>query len=210
MNAPDVGLTDLARPQELTLARQIQRGEVAALERFHTLYSQALYRYVFYRLEGVVPDVEEVVQDTFLAALEGLHRFRGRSSLFTWLCGIAKHRIARVRRQRSRERLAAVLEDSEAEIAAIVTRLELAPLPDEILEREETQDLVGATMASLPPSYQRVLIEKYVDSLPVLEIARKQRSTPKAVESTLTRARVAFRKTFELLTRRLQGGARHG
>ena len=200
---------DLSPQEEHALARAVVRGDRRALERFHSRYSGPLYRFVFYRLGGTGPDVEEVVQETFLAALEGLHRFRGRAALFTWLCGISKNRIARTRRRQSRERLAAALEDVDAQVDAVLRSLDSDELPDEVLGREETQDMVGATMASLPPHYQKVLIDKYVNALPVNEIARRRRSSAKAVESTLTRARIAFRKTFELITNRLDGRARH-
>lgn len=191
---------------ETRLARAIVAGDPRSLEEFHQRYSESVYRFVFYRLDGHVADVEEVVQDTFLAALQGLHRFRGNSTLFTWLCGIAKNHISRMRRRRGRERLADVLESSDAEIRGMVGRLELADLPEAALEREETEDLVGATMASLPISYQGVLVAKYVHALPVNEIARQTGNTPKAIESTLTRARIAFRRAFELLAGRLGGG----
>lgn len=210
MRALDTPADELTREEEKALSTSIVRGDRSALERFHEIYSPPLFRFIFYRLSGSQHDTEEVVQETFLAALEGLHRFRGRSALFTWLCGIAKNRIARMRRSRSRERIAHVLEESQDAIDAMLTRLDAEELPEEVLEREETQDLVGATMASLPPRYQSVLLDKYVDSASVNEIAKRRSSTAKAVESTLTRARIAFRKTFQLLSRGLQMPAARG
>jgi RNA polymerase sigma-70 factor, ECF subfamily len=47
---------------------------------------------------------EDVVQETLLAALEGLERFSGRSSLRTWLTGILKHKIIDHLRRSGRER----------------------------------------------------------------------------------------------------------
>ena len=61
--------------EEKDLVRAVVRGDRDALDRFHSLYSHPIYRFVFYRLGGATADVEEVVQDTFLAALEGVHRF---------------------------------------------------------------------------------------------------------------------------------------
>ena len=55
-------------------------------------YSNALYTYAIVRVRK--PDVaEEMVQETFLAALQALKRFKGRSSEKTWLIGILKHKI---------------------------------------------------------------------------------------------------------------------
>lgn len=183
---------------ERQLVSDLRRGREDALDRLHRNYADTVYRFVFYRLAGHVPDVEEVVQETFLAALKSLHRFRGDSQLSTWLCGIAKNQIHATRRQQRRLKLASALESADEEIQRIVSLGE-SELPDDVLEREETQDLVGATLASLPESYQNVLRRKYYESTPVKDIARGAGTTPKSVESLLTRARIAFRRTFELL-----------
>lgn len=197
------------REEDLRLAEAIRSGDGGALDALHARAAVPLYRFVLPRVGGSVPDAEEVVQETFLSALEGIHRFAGRSSLETWLTGIARHHISRRRRRRSRERVADLLEELDPQIDRLLADLSREELPDEILERAETEDLVGATMASLPWSYQEVLREKYVDSLPVDEIARRRAASPKAVESTLGRARRAFQKTFELLAGRAREGWRH-
>ena len=207
MRAAEAPSEELTREEERALSASVVRGDRSALDHFHGIYSTPLYRFVYYRVGGSQSDTDEVVQETFLAALEGLHRFRGRSALFTWLCGIAKNRIARLRRSQSRERLAQVIEGADPAIESMLARLDCEELPDEVLEREETQDLVCATMASLPPGYQSVLVDKYVDSISVNEMAWRRSSTSKSVESTLTRARIAFRKAFQLLSRGLQMSA---
>jgi RNA polymerase sigma-70 factor (ECF subfamily) len=48
-------------------------------------------------------------------------------------------------------------------------------------------------MDALPTRYGEVLEWKYIDGMPVAEIARRLEIGPKAAESLLTRARVAFR-----------------
>ncbi len=198
-----------ARGEERSLAQAVVRGDRAALERFHALHFDPLYRFVSGRLGGRADDCEEVVQETFLAALESLHRFRGDSSLVTWLCGIARNQISRARRRHARLALAATLERVDPEIQKILSRLDSAELPDALLEREETREIVGATMASLPPAYQSVLLDKYVRALPVAEIARLSAQTPKAIESALTRARLAFKRIFQLIARNLGEGPTH-
>lgn len=46
---------------------------------------------------------EDVAQETLLAAVEGLDKFSGQSSLRTWLTGILKHKILDLRRKQQRE-----------------------------------------------------------------------------------------------------------
>jgi RNA polymerase sigma-70 factor (ECF subfamily) len=64
-------------------------------------YRRYLYRYALQQ----VRDAElanDLVQDTFVAALEGSCRFEGRSAIRTWLVGILKHKIVDSFRQRGR------------------------------------------------------------------------------------------------------------
>lgn len=65
-------------------------------------YGDSLYGYAFFR----IPDkgaAEELVQETFLAALDGLDGFAGRSSEKTWLFSILKHKILDHIRRKYRE-----------------------------------------------------------------------------------------------------------
>ncbi len=190
------------------LRDRVVAREHGAAEALLTEHLDPLYEFVHYRLQRPGSDasrVEDVVQDTFLVALQRIHAFDGRSSLYTWLCGIAKNRIRMARRTKEPRSLDEALEGADPEIDAILAEVEREPLPDAILERRETRDLVGATLSSLPPDYRRALLEKYVEGISVAEMAGRAGKGSKATESTLTRARVAFARVFELLAKRRGG-----
>jgi RNA polymerase sigma-70 factor (ECF subfamily) len=68
--------------------------------------------------------------------------------------------------------------------------------PERALERSEVAALVRLTLDYLPGHYGDVLEWKYIEGCAVAEIAARLQSTPKAVESMLTRARQAFRQGF--------------
>jgi RNA polymerase sigma factor (sigma-70 family) len=70
------------------------------------------------------------------------------------------------------------------------------PFNEELLRREETRDLVNATMSQLPPHYREALEGKYLNGKSVRDLADSWQVSEKAVESQLTRARKAFRATF--------------
>ena len=57
--------------------------------------------------------LEDVVQDVFVAALRGLDRFEGQSSLQSWLIGIARHKVEDY--YRDRLRISASLSDADDE-----------------------------------------------------------------------------------------------
>ena len=148
---------------------------------------------------------EDVVQDTLLVALERMRAFDGRSSLHGWLCGIAKNKIRAHRRKRRPVLVEDLLDEADPEIDAILAAVDREPLPDWVLERQETQELVGATLSSLPPAYRDVLVDKYVEGKSVPEMARDADKGVKAVESTVHRARSAFSRIFQLLAKRRGG-----
>lgn len=190
---------------DLCLRSALLERRSGATNRLLEKHLDPLYAFVHFRLGGRREEVEDVVQDTFAAALAGIGSFDGRSSLQSWLCGIARNKL-RASRAKARPRsLEQALEESDPEIDAILAEVAREPLPAEVLERRETRDLVGATLASLPGDYREALLSKYVEGLSTEELARRAGKSEKAAESTLTRARSAFARVFELLAKRRGG-----
>lgn len=190
---------------DLALRDRIVRGERGAAQALLAAHLDALYEFVHYRIGRDRTRVEDVVQETFLIALRGIDGFDGRSSLYTWMCGIARNTIRAERRRRSPVSLEEALEGSQTEIDAILCDVAREPLPDHVLEARETKDLVGATLSSLPPEYRRALLDKYVEGLSTADVGRRSGKSEKAAESTLTRARAAFARVFELLAKKRGG-----
>ena len=91
----------------------------------------------------------------------------------------------------------------DEDLQAIFRGLESSPLAGDVLLREETREMVNATMSQLPQHYREALEAKYVSRQSVREIAAVNSASEKSIESLLTRAREAFRKTFLALARNL-------
>lgn len=193
--------------EDLWFRERILGGDAAAAEAFFERHVEALYEFVHYRAGGDRALAEDVVQDTLLVALERLSAFDGRSSLHTWLCGIAKNKLRAARRKQRPALIEDVLAEADPAIDAILAEIDRTPLPEWVLERQETQELVGATLSSLPPDYRAALVDKYMEGLSVEEIARKRGKGLKAAESTLHRARAAFSRIFQLLAKTRGGEA---
>jgi RNA polymerase sigma-70 factor (ECF subfamily) len=193
--------------EDRELRDRVLAGDREAAEELFQRHVDPLYEFVHYRLGADRGLVEDVVQDTMLVALEGLAGFDGRSTLHTWLCGIAKNKISAHRRRQRPVPLEDVLEESQVEIDAILARVESEPLPEWVLERKETSELVGATLSSLPPDYRQALCEKYIEGCSVAEMAERNGKSEKAMESMLVRSRSAFGRVFELIAKRRGGVA---
>lgn len=190
---------------DLAVRDALVAGDRQAAESFFERHLGTLYEFVHYRVGGNRAIAEDLVQDTLLTALERLGAFDGRSSLHTWLCGIAKNKIRAFRRRQRPALMEDVLAEADPEIEAILMAIDQEPLPEEALEREETKELVGATLSSLPPDYREALVQKYVEELSTADIAARAGKNEKAAESTLHRARTAFGKVFTLLAKKRGG-----
>src|SRR4029450_3460627 len=118
----------------------------------------------------------------------------------SWLCTFCRHEIsawyARVGRAGE-----VVLDPGTPETRAVLDALALLSQddPERALDRLEVRRLVHATLDHLPPRYGDALEWKYLEGLPVEEIARRLGVGYKAAESLLTRARQAFREGFSTL-----------
>src|SRR5262249_49609430 len=156
-----------------------------------------LYRFCLYRVGRHVHLCEEVVQETLVRALRDLDRYdpaRSGNNVFPWLTGLARNEISRVlNRERGMLSLETLWARMDQELLDLYARLESEPLGEDVLVREETRELVNATMSQLPAHYRQALEAKYIDGQSVRDLAELWRTSEKAVESQLTRARKAFK-----------------
>jgi RNA polymerase sigma-70 factor (ECF subfamily) len=186
--------------------RRALDGEAAAVCLLAEEMIDPLYRFCLHRVGRNTHLCEEVVQETLVRALRELERYdpaRSGNNLFPWLTGLARNEISRVLVRERHASLDALWAKVDGELSTLFERLEAEPLADEVLEREETRALVNVTLAQLPPHYREALEAKYVHGTSVRDLAALWRSTEKAVESQLSRARKAFRATFLTLARNL-------
>lgn len=190
---------------EPDLIRRVLAGERAAADLFFARHFRPLYEFAHYRLGAPASEVEDLVQDTFVVAFADLARFDARSSVQTWLRGIAKNKLRARRRKRRPMPLSDALEEADREIDAWLSAVDEDTLPGHVLERRETSELVGAALAELPLDYREALLAKYVDSESTAQVALRTGRSPKAAESMLTRARTAFAGVFTLLAKKRGG-----
>lgn len=150
---------------------------------------ERLTRFIQLRTK-TVEDAEEILQETLISSHESLPSFKGKSSFFVWLCGIAKHEIADYyRKQKIKTFLFSRLPFLE-ELA------DQALGPEEELIETELKVRVKEAMFLLTEGYRRILRLKYIEEKTVAQIAQKLGISVKAAESRLTRARVAFREVW--------------
>ena len=182
---------------EAKLVEKLRSGDNIAMEEFYNIYRSRLYTLVFEQVDRDHAATEDLVQETFLAALSSLDKFRGDSQLYTWLRSIAFHKLNDFYRRQGRQPKP---KESPPDFDAM-KQLEQTgndePAPLTVLESEEIRQSVHQALGDLPQDYQEVLILKYLEEMPVLEISQVMGRSPKSVEGLLSRARKAMRANLE-------------
>ena len=172
------------------LVRAIQDGDRASLTTLYQRHVYAVWRYVHARLSGDIEGTEDVVSETFLAAIRTIRTFdpqRGKVS--GWLLGIAQNKLRdHFRRARRAVRCAPTGAGTAADADS--------GGPDGGLRTAETRDAVIRTLNTLGEEERLALEWKYIESLSVREIAERLGRTEKAAEAILYRARVSFRTVY--------------
>lgn len=177
--------------EDAELVRKLRDGEPAAVLELYNAYFDRVYSSVFNQVARDQDTAQDIVQETFLAALKSAGRFRGQSKVYTWLCSIANKKVADFYRRQKREaKYQAKLASNAVEFAQTY---DSEPLVLSTVESEKTRRAVQEMLSSLPLHYRQVLLLKYVEEMPVLEISLIMNRSPKSVEGLLTRARKELR-----------------
>jgi RNA polymerase sigma-70 factor (ECF subfamily) len=164
-----------------------------------------------YRMLGSFQDAEDALQNTLLAAWQGLGGFEGRASLRTWLYRIATNRCLDARRAASRRpakewdvpgveppeptRLGEVVWLQPFPDALLEGAIQVPPGPEARYEQAEAISLAFVTaLQVLPPRQVAVLILRDVLGFHASEVAGMLDSTVESVTSALKRARASLQR----------------
>lgn len=182
----------------------------APVERWLRDHGDVLWRFVV----GRVPSreiAEDIVQETFLAAIQARAAFAGSSSERTWLIGIASHKIAdhfRAQRRRTGDADAALTDNSgpeTADMAGMYTAkgkwakqpgawgLDAGNTP----ENAEILAALHRCIQALPPSQAQAVWLRDLLDIPGLQVCKAMDISPTNLWSRMHRARAALRQCVE-------------
>jgi RNA polymerase sigma-70 factor (ECF subfamily) len=192
--------------QDLQLAQKLLGGDAVAFQQFFDGYFPRLYRFILRRTEGDADSARDIVQAALIKGVRKLDAYRGEASLYTWLCQIARRELLDQVEKAATERRRIVRMEEDPSVRATLESMDWATEsdPDALLERADVAELVHAALDYLPMKYARLLELKYVQELPVDDIAARLGLTTISVQSLLARARSAFREACHALSDRLE------
>jgi RNA polymerase sigma-70 factor, ECF subfamily len=176
------------------LVNRIRTGDKAAFRELARRHADRLFG-LAYTLLGSVPDAEDAVQETLLAALNGIRGFEGRSSVGTWLRSILAFQASKMRRSR-KVRTARSLDDASSVVIANDRELS----EDGSASATDSRLDAITMLQTLPHEHREVLVLRELQQMSYEEIAQMLGVPLGTVESRLYRARQALRQRFRAYT----------
>lgn len=169
---------------ERVLAKAVRDGDLSAWRVLYDRHFAEVLRAAERRIPRDRGAAEDVVQEAWMIAVRKIETFDAERGRFAaWMTGIVDKVAANVARRR---------ESLPAPIGEAVDGI-----PSPRAESRPRQIDLESAMQQLPDRYRRVLNAKYEERLSVAEIALRERETEKSIESLLSRARAALRKSID-------------
>jgi RNA polymerase sigma-70 factor, ECF subfamily len=191
----DPGVT----PEE-TLVEEFQKGSQDAFRSLLKLH-QARVRGYLGRFLADRDAVEDLAQETFLAAYRGLETWNREAPFGLWLLKIAKNRALNFLRQEGRRRT----QESRGFGASLTAALERELAADESAGVDREIAAMRTCLATLPEHSSSLVREYYFHQREATEIARDLQKNQAAVWRTLFRIRQALRRCVQSKLAAIEG-----
>jgi RNA polymerase sigma-70 factor (ECF subfamily) len=181
---------------EARLAKLSLKGDQQAFAELVDLYQDKLF-HMAYRMLNSRQEAEDVVQDTFLRVYKNLDRYDETLKFSTWIYRIATNLcIDRLRKRKPTYSLDAESSDHEG-----LDGYSMIPsdnrTPESELLLSDTQRIIHAAIASLPPKYKSVMTLRYMQDLSLQEIGDVLDMPVTTIKTRVHRGREFLRKKLE-------------
>ena len=187
--------TDYSAMSDAALARAAGQGDKDAFRQIMQRCNQRLFR-VARAIVANDDEAEDILQETYMRAYAALPRFRGDSSLLTWLTAIALNEArGRLRRRKSLVELQD-MEKSSAQVILLHGAWSASD-PEAETVRAEARRLLEAALDHLSSDHRVVFVLRDVEGLSEEETAAQLKLRVGTVKTRLHRARKALRQDLE-------------
>jgi len=173
---------------------QVRSGDAQAFSSLYEMYRENVHRFIMKRVRNR-SDAEDLTQETFIQAFRSIGAFEGRSSILTWLLGIARFVHLRSLRCASRWVTATQPAPFESELGCDA-RTDLRVDATRSLDR--CVEILGKRRK---PRDQRIFRLRYFEQMSVRAIASEAGVSMDSVKTSLWRSRRALKQEFEPLDR---------
>jgi RNA polymerase sigma factor (sigma-70 family) len=175
------------------LVARIVAGDQSAFEVLMRRHNRRLYRLARAVLRNAT-EAEDALQDAYLLAYQSLHRFRGESTLSTWLSRLVLNEcLGRLRRNGRRQTVVPIV-NSPQELDAVADLDD--ELPDRLTGRAQIRALIEAKLDQLPHDFRVVFVLRSIEELSVEETAKTLEIEEATVRTRHFRAKSLLRESL--------------
>ena len=183
-----------AEPEDLRLVESLRQGSEQAYEELLTRFQQPVYTLALRLLNDQV-EACDVVQEVFLKVFRNIRRFRGQSTLKTWIYRITVNEAHNTRRWFFRHRRREVeLDSSPEEKNWKETLPDRSRSPFDVAVEGEQHVLIEAALKRINPIFRQAVVLRDISDLSYDEIADVLGVTLGTVKSRILRGREALRE----------------
>lgn len=186
------------KTSEKELVQRAQDGDYQAFTELIEGYRSKIYGLAL-KLSKNREDAEDIFQETFLKAIDNIKQFRAESSFGTWLFTIAVNNVRAKYAKESKADLLSVEEYLPSPQGHTDDNLpQLFDWKDPLskLTGQELQRKLEEAIKELPLTYRIPFILRYIEEMPVQEVADTLKISLAAAKSRILRARLALRKSL--------------
>ena len=175
--------------EDARLVDLVRGGDRQAFEALYRRFFPRIYRFVQKRM-GNRSDVEETVQEIFIAAFSSLGAYRGEAPFGAWVYGLSRRTVAnRFKRKRAETVPWSETDVALADAASALRADGSDPDPHAAYERTERLAQLEVAAQQLSPSQWEYFRLHHLEDVPIDDIARRGGLSRDAVKSHLYRAR---------------------
>jgi RNA polymerase sigma-70 factor (ECF subfamily) len=179
---------DYKRWTDDDLVRRFREGDIAAFEALVERYSSPVYNFAL-RFIGNEPDAADAAQQTFVQLFESPPGSRPDASVRPWLFTVARNKcVDLIRRRIPRAQVGDPTHESTE-----VDPVDSSPLPEEIYERAEMEQLLQQAIDALPPRNREVVLLRYVGGLTFAEVGEALGMPENTAKTLFQRAKTQLR-----------------
>jgi RNA polymerase sigma-70 factor (ECF subfamily) len=189
---------DMTALSDACLAQQALAGDQRAFEIMVHRYSTPLFNFICHFL-GDYDQACDVLQQVFMRFFTSLPKLGTGDPFKPWLFQVARNCCVDELRRRRRYAIQfsqLESENDENDISFLNEIPDTSPLPEDLAERHDLQQVLNQAIQSLPPKFRAVVLLRYTSQLSFAEIGRTLNMPEATAKTYFHRAKVLLRKVL--------------
>jgi RNA polymerase sigma factor (sigma-70 family) len=184
------------------LAQRVLKGDQQAFEQLVQRYSASLFTYIC-RFLTDTDAASDILQQVWTQLYLSLPTLRTGEPLKGWLFRVAHNRcLDELRRKRAIHFSEIQASGEQDDLSPLDLIPDTSPLPEEVAERHDVQEILQEAIANLPPKFRAVVLLRYTAQLSFAEIAQVLQMPEATAKTYFQRSkpllRAALRNQFQL------------